>query len=450
LGSIAQTLNGAGLLEVNLGRNGVTSGIGMGGIDLGGALYTTAKRGIDMAGISIYGINNKDEAAVARQAYLYGDWTAENTSARIAGGIDTLELVTEGVLGKEGYGLTTRNGSGRNIYLTDQGNINNNALALQHESYRDGYVGNDNYLETRQAVLAHTEMAERMKDDGLAFLKTGNLGLEMQLYEYAQRTGNWGVFDQYSDMAYDSSADYWKLVKGDNGQWNWEKDGSLDFNFDLNDKEIAAAFFKTFGNKQSNADGIATISVSEMAKKATTLAKNLGLTGTVYVGKFIRSDGGLEGFISNTKTKVSESIERREQIASYTTKTAELMANGVGYQLGGGIMDTKTGIVIKDSPTMDCTALISYLTQTRRTSTAFFGFHASFEKTDVAMPGDVLIYFAKDAEGDSNNHGVILLENGGILESAFKKGPRNTNTRNHLETVSYKDYSWTMQPYALK
>jgi hypothetical protein len=50
-GSILQKLSGIGLLEVNFGSDGISTSIGMGGIDVGGALYEQVKRGIDYAGL---------------------------------------------------------------------------------------------------------------------------------------------------------------------------------------------------------------------------------------------------------------------------------------------------------------------------------------------------------------------------------------------------------------
>jgi hypothetical protein len=43
-----------GVLELNLGRGGVTAKIGTGGIDVGGSLYDAAKRGLDYASIMSY------------------------------------------------------------------------------------------------------------------------------------------------------------------------------------------------------------------------------------------------------------------------------------------------------------------------------------------------------------------------------------------------------------
>jgi hypothetical protein len=64
--------------------------------------------------------------------------------------------------------------------MTDQGNVNNNAIQLQHEAYRDGYIDSGNTGETRQAVLAHTQMADRMRSE-VTLDTSGILGLELAL-----------------------------------------------------------------------------------------------------------------------------------------------------------------------------------------------------------------------------------------------------------------------------
>jgi hypothetical protein len=57
-------------------------------------------------------------------------------------------------------------------------------------------------------------MADRMRADKLTFNKSGSVGIELALYDYAMQTGDWSAFDRYVDENYDSSADFW-LVKLD-------------------------------------------------------------------------------------------------------------------------------------------------------------------------------------------------------------------------------------------
>ncbi|MDR1445966.1 MAG: hypothetical protein LBI90_03600, partial [Treponema sp.] len=201
-----------GVLELTLGRDGVQGRIGTGGIDVGGSLYDVAKRGLDYAGMMAYAKGTDNQRAVLKN-YIYGDFTQENTSARIASGVDILTITDN-----DGDGLPDGNtvrdekdSSRRIIEIEDQGNINNTAVVLGHESYRDGLEAVDNTVETRQAVLAHTQMAALMRTE-VTLNTGGSLGLELALYDYAMETGDWSVFDRYVDKAYDSSGDFWKLT----------------------------------------------------------------------------------------------------------------------------------------------------------------------------------------------------------------------------------------------
>jgi hypothetical protein len=206
-----------GVLQVNLARDGVTASIGTGGIDVGGSLYDAAKRGLDYANMMGYAKGDTEYAKKLRETvlwnYILGDVTQENTSARIASGVDTLILEDELKNRNEDdiLGITRQkegNGNGRIIQLEDHENINNVIVALGHESYRDGVVRDDNYLETRKAVLGHTEMALRMMDDGYKLDTSGYLGLDLAIYEPAKSVGDMSIMAAYADAFYGSDGDY--------------------------------------------------------------------------------------------------------------------------------------------------------------------------------------------------------------------------------------------------
>jgi hypothetical protein len=114
--------------------------------------------------------------------------------------------------------------------------VYNNAIQLQHESYRDGVKGGGQAGETVQAARAHTEMALRMFKSGEQLDLTENLIRDM--VEYVN--GDSSSFNAYVDNNYDSSGDYWKLVKTEDGRWKWDYDKSADFDISaaLNDPEF--------------------------------------------------------------------------------------------------------------------------------------------------------------------------------------------------------------------
>jgi hypothetical protein len=85
------------------------------------------------------------------------------------------------------------------------------SVVLGHEAYRDGTL-TDNKQETREAVIAHTLMAARMRAEGSDF--SGSfVGLDLAVYDYARSVGNVGIMAKYADALYDSSGDFWKLTK---------------------------------------------------------------------------------------------------------------------------------------------------------------------------------------------------------------------------------------------
>jgi hypothetical protein len=80
--------------------------------------------------------------------------------------------------------------------------------ALGHEAYRDGLTPDENYLETRGSVMAHTELAARMRDAGYSFNREGVIGLDLAMYDYARSMGDMSIMDAYADMVYRSDGDY--------------------------------------------------------------------------------------------------------------------------------------------------------------------------------------------------------------------------------------------------
>ena len=220
LGKYAEALKGTGLLEVTFGSSGITGRIGTGGIDLGGSLYDFGKRMNDVNSLKKYEAEfGTEKGQAAYNAYIYGDWTVENTAARLASKRDELIFTA----GTDYKARTTQNtaGTGRIIEMNNLGDKYNNAITLGHEAYRNGIVDNNNKKETLDAVLSHVKMADAMKDDmkkaGIGFDK--QLAIEVTLY-------NMGVLDiEKLAEDYDSSADYWKLMS--NGQLVKDKDGWL-------------------------------------------------------------------------------------------------------------------------------------------------------------------------------------------------------------------------------
>jgi hypothetical protein len=133
---------------------------------------------------------------------------------RLAGGLDELSLVKEIRTGKGEYAaaLTTGSGKGRLIQMASGGNVYNDAIQLQHESYRDGTRSENQFGETVQAVTAHTVMADRMRSAGAGYENTANLARDLAAWDKAVKSGDMTGFSLYAMSNYDSSEDYWKLT----------------------------------------------------------------------------------------------------------------------------------------------------------------------------------------------------------------------------------------------
>jgi hypothetical protein len=126
------------------------------------------------------------------------------------------------------------------------------SVVLGHEAYRDGKVGADNEQETRNAVIAHTKMAARMRAEGADF-DNSFVGLDLAVYDYARSVGNMEIMEKYADALYDSSGDYWKLktvmdANGNVTSYTVDWDDSLDLNIENADgtiTEVAANMIQT-------------------------------------------------------------------------------------------------------------------------------------------------------------------------------------------------------------
>jgi hypothetical protein len=154
---------------------------------------------------------------MAWKDYVYGDFTQENAAMRIAGGKDYLDFTDKdfGVddEGRIKLGETVsggRDGKGRTITITDIGDLDTMSVVLGHEAYRDGTL-TDNKQETREAVIAHTLMAARMRAEGVDF--SGSfVGQDLAVYDYARAVGDMSLMDAYADMVYRSDGDYLEII----------------------------------------------------------------------------------------------------------------------------------------------------------------------------------------------------------------------------------------------
>jgi len=240
----------SGLFELHLGRDGTTMNIGTGGANVSLDNLAAALRGASVwnvnSNIGLYVKNNDFDSAIALRAqYGFGDGTQKGQLwdiLKLGTGISTnadgdLSAETTIVNGRRMINFT---GYLQGMSAEDQMRL---AVLLGHEAYRDGIVTDDNYLETRMATLAHTEMALKMLFDGQQLAYDDNLMRDIIAY-----IGGTNFFNAYVDNYYDSSADFWKLMRdgkliNDNSGWLTYEDGKPVLN--ANGEQIGAKGIET-------------------------------------------------------------------------------------------------------------------------------------------------------------------------------------------------------------
>jgi len=231
-----------------------------------------------------------------RENYSFGDHAAHVQQERLLNGQDKLRV---GYIGNEGQ--TTAVGDSRVVDLATLGQKGSIAsqlaagVVMQHEVYRngvyDGQLGQE--YETQRAVLGHTEMALRVaKEYGMGFVAQ-NAKLSRDVAEYVKGPES---FAKYVGDTYDSTADYWKLVKA-KGKYYLEFDAKTDIydekgNFlvgtgDSSATAVQGALAKYLG--VSSAEAAAAMFASKMkAEGASWVAPSVSAEN---MGKRIEVDG---------------------------------------------------------------------------------------------------------------------------------------------------------------
>jgi hypothetical protein len=245
-----------GLLELHLGRNGTTMNLGTGGANI--SLDNLAA---SFRGLSVWNVNSRissfirkeddfDSAIALRTQYGFGDKDQKGQLWDILDGKVLINTSAEGKFGAESVRdnndkkVINLAGYKSGMSVEDQLLV---GVLLGHEAYRDGYVTDyDSQLqETRTAVLAHTKMAIRMIKGGYLSVYNSSESLLRDITVY-----NLGkdYFNDYVDKNYDSSGDYWKLMRdgtlvNNNSGWLVDEVGNQLYN--ANGKRIGAKEIET-------------------------------------------------------------------------------------------------------------------------------------------------------------------------------------------------------------
>ncbi len=230
----------AGMIELQLGGDEVSLGLGSGGLDLSAGRLREAAGGYGHLAmrnrIADFASGSEEllKPALLFQ-YGFGDDMALGQLERLLSGEDTI-LTASYAENRNGLAWceTREEGDGRIITISPGGKdapLTAIGLAsmLQHEAYRDGRPGKDNSEETAAAFAAHSGLVRRAGMDPL-------YGMELLLQDpfilREQMAIAAGAGDLLSSIAFDSSADYYRLTeKGellfDGSHHLWSAGGAL-------------------------------------------------------------------------------------------------------------------------------------------------------------------------------------------------------------------------------
>ncbi|MCL2184359.1 MAG: hypothetical protein FWB86_00700 [Treponema sp.] len=238
-----------GLLELNIGRNGVKMNFGTGGANVSIDNIISSVRGAMVWNtnnkISNY-INNKDnkfDSAVALRAqYGYGDTVQKDQLWGILKGDIKIITDSEGKNAAEstredGKKVINLTGYKQGMSAEDQFRL---AAILGHEAYRDGYVtgetdasGNivtssSSFNELKTASIAKLAMTNRINAEHEWFYQYNqDFDLENAFLLYAKETGDYSMYDEYLELTYNNDKDYFWIrtetnnnFQNEDGYWN--------------------------------------------------------------------------------------------------------------------------------------------------------------------------------------------------------------------------------------
>jgi len=213
-----------GLFELTIdSERGISSRIGMDGIDLSIGKIADSFKGISALNLNAqivaeskrnlgYGVNAEEKAATMRATLDFGTWEEKQLIMNTLSGKDRLFMM-QNVSG-DGLGKTIENvGGGRDVFMRSSGSSNiidwiSGAITVSHEAVRTGRTEADNDKETRQAVDAHGDMADKLE----AYFGTGVLRTKQMVFldRLAKEKGE-DTYRKYIASVYDSSEDFWTI-----------------------------------------------------------------------------------------------------------------------------------------------------------------------------------------------------------------------------------------------
>jgi hypothetical protein len=306
LGLLTDNKHNSGLLELHLGRDGVSMNIGTSGANVSIDNLISVYRGAQVwdvnTKISKAGKANNFDALIAlRIQYGYGDNRQKEQLWDILNGKAIIDTEAEG----KNVAETTINEDGKRViklvgYKEGMSKEEQYLLGaiLGYEAYRDGYIpeeidANGNLVtlraqsdEFKTASIAKLMMADRIQEENNWFYKEfEGLAYESILLEMSKQSGDFSLFDDYLELTYNNDKDYFYISASNGNDYQNYYSSVLLFNSvykdtdkeaEINEKRFQAAFQEFVAEKCPNAQGQTYQELYEEFKSNNKIQKRYG------------------------------------------------------------------------------------------------------------------------------------------------------------------------------
>jgi hypothetical protein len=362
LGFMNKNAANTGLLELHFGRDGFSSEIGSGGVDVSVGTIAGAARGLEAWKVNFDIWNSgsgdaREYISQLRTLYSGNETTKEEYEAILAGttrifensGADFTQSVYDPVTGI------------KNIFLgkdaLDDGSRFGLNVVFGHEAYRNGEDdgAGGQQMETDRAVFGHISTAlGLMQTYGLNIL-----GPEMQeraldfagsFYTYMSESSSagdrenalenlMGIFSQF-----DSDKDYWRLVKKTDNSYGVRNDGNHSL-LDENGRVIVRSILDIFDNRGN----IIGHHYNDSDSYARSLGMLLGLYPDFNQGSSLK-DYRLFASYDSVHLGVSKDAMNGQSVINVNPylMTYKEIVNGRGYTISGGGVNKRVVLSIMD------------------------------------------------------------------------------------------------------
>jgi hypothetical protein len=224
-----------GLLELGFGRNGISMTLGTGGVDASIMTLRSAVKGLDVWKVNLELLVSDTEASKLYKSQMKSLYSGNETLRKQYEDILAGKTVyVENRDATETFSRYDEQTGIKTVYLgsdaLDDGSRFGLNVYFAHEAYRNGIIESEELQEikTRNAFYGHSQTALDLANTyGIMSLGLP-MGAEALAYDDYLKTGNNETME-FILSGYDSTGEYWKLVRNSNDVWSWINDNSPDF-----------------------------------------------------------------------------------------------------------------------------------------------------------------------------------------------------------------------------